>query len=132
MIRFRPIPLLALSFVALAFGAACPPRPGEISGNGQDDDDHDLSDCNDELCGDFEACIVVGACPVVANPPSQPTLDDNRKDLAPVAEVQGFLCPQFDDDGFRVGVPDPVTIILVSLSMDTNLTQIEPGYSLFI
>src|SRR5688572_24111661 len=109
--------LVALFALVLA---ACPPPPVEICNNGLDDDENDASDCNDEACAQDPSCVVVGVCPVDLNTPLIEGRGNTTEELGVGTEIQGFLCPQFDNDGFRVNVPDPGSIIIVTLTMETN------------
>jgi hypothetical protein len=65
-------------------------------------------------------------CPVDVNTPTQDAT--KAEDLLVGATVEGHLCPFRDDDGYRVIVPAAGDVIVVHLSMTTNLTPVEPSY----
>lgn len=73
----------------------------------------------------------VGQCVVEANAPLQRGFD-SAEPLELGAVVEGTLCPQRDNDGYRVVVDSPESVIVVTLSMTTNITNIEPAYSIFL
>ncbi|HEY4330919.1 MAG TPA: hypothetical protein VGM78_00050 [Ilumatobacteraceae bacterium] len=52
-------------------------------------------------------------------------------DITADTPIQGTLCPQFDDDGFRIHVANPGSILIVTLSMATPITNIDPSYNIF-
>jgi hypothetical protein len=55
---------------------------------------------------------------------------ETADDLALATEVSGFLCPQRDDDFYRIQVPNDGTVMRVHLYMTTNITPIEPAYTI--
>src|SRR5688572_17599846 len=60
-----------------------------------------------------------------------PTRDpETAVDLALATPVTGRLCPAFDDDGYRVNVENPGSVIIVTLSMTTNITNVNPAYQI--
>lgn len=126
ILRVVPGAIVALAVFPLA-GGACEEPPVEICNNGLDDDENGEQDCDDEACANDTACAVVGQCEVdLSFPRRDPT---TAVDLAFDTEVQGTLCPAFDEDGYRFTVTDAGTVILVSLRMDTFITSVEPAYS---
>ena len=126
MMRMVSSALAALLVFALS-GASCEELPAEICNNGLDDDENGTADCEDEACVNDTACAVVGPCEVDLNFPRRDP--STAVDLAFETEVQGTLCPAFDDDGYRLTISEPGTVILVSLRMDTFITSVEPAYS---
>lgn len=110
-------------------GAGCPEELAEVCGNGLDDDENGLSDCEDEACSAEPACIVVGECTVDVNFPRQDA--SSAVDIEPNAPLTGTLCPARDDDGYRITVENPGSVILVTLSMEPNaLSRLFLGYSI--
>jgi hypothetical protein len=96
----------ALVLVAVAL-AGCPPPVNKVP---------DAGTANDESCHvdrNFAARDPTTADPITANTP-----------------VQGYLCPQRDDDGYKIHVDNPGSILVVSLSMPTALTNVHPGYTI--
>jgi hypothetical protein len=72
-----------------------------------------------------------GQCVVEANAPLQRGMD-SAEPLALDTVVEGTLCPQRDNDGYRVTVAAPESVLVVTLSMTTNITPVEPVYSIFL
>lgn len=72
-----------------------------------------------------------GQCVVEANAPLQRGLDASDP-LELDTLVEGTLCPQFDNDGYRIVVGAPDSVIVVTLSMATSITPLEPVYSVFL
>jgi hypothetical protein len=50
--------------------------------------------------------------------------------LTPGTEVETVLCPARDQDLYRFNVPQARTIVKVELAMDTNITELQPGYAI--
>ena len=97
------------------------------------------------VVGVVGAVGVVAGCPPVVPPPPPPppppqgcVVDLNfavrdattAVDLAPNVPVQGLLCPARDDDGYRVHVPNPGSVIIATLSMLTNITNVNPKFTI--
>src|SRR5204862_502809 len=72
-----------------------------------------------------------GQCDIEANAPLNRGVD-SADPLELDTIVQGTLCPQRDNDGFRVVVDAPDSVIVVTLSMATNITNIEPAYEIVL
>jgi hypothetical protein len=125
------VSIAAASFAAslALLSAGCPEEKDEICGNNLDDDGNSAIDCDDEACRDLDECKPEQGCVVDTN---FPTRDANSAEaLTAGTEVTGTLCPARDDDGWRINVPNPGSVIVVTLSMDSNIiTNVTPGYSI--
>lgn len=107
--RSLPAPLLpvALSLLAPMLLGGCQPPPDEPTPD----------------AGFQQGCVVEGNAP----------LDRGLDTAVPLAlnvEVADTLCPQRDNDGYRITVGAPESVIVVTLSMTTNITPIEPIYEI--
>jgi hypothetical protein len=91
--------------VALALGCPTPPPPAVDAGQVEAD------------------------CVVDTNFPNQDA--ESADDITPGTPVQGTLCPARDDDGYRVHAAAG-DVIVVTLSMDTNITNVTPAYGLLL
>lgn len=121
-------PALPALVALFAMSSACPETAEEVCGNGLDDDDNGKADCDDAACAERTECQVVGECLVDVNfPRREPS---SATPLALSTPVTGTLCPARDDDGYRVTVPAPSSVILVTLSMETYITPLFLGYSI--
>ncbi len=91
------------------------------------------------------ACAALTACPPppeVKPPPPPPVegcqVDTNfptrdatsAVDLEASTPITGTLCPARDDDGYRVHA-NAGDVLVVTLSMGTNFTNVSPAYGLF-
>jgi hypothetical protein len=123
----RSLPCAAL--VLSVFGPlGCPEPAVEICGNGLDDDGNGLADCDEEICLQHPSCAFVGECPVDANIPLRDPSSAVPLEIG--VPQEGHLCPARDTDGYRVTVEQPGSVIVVTLSMDTNITRLFLGYSI--
>lgn len=130
-IPFAPLTCALALLAGLAgLAAGCPtPPPAEICGNGLDDDENGASDCEDDACAADEACVVVGECTIDVNFPKQSA--SSAVDIEPNTPLKGTLCPARDDDGYRITVPSPGSVILVTLSMEPDiLSRLFLGYTI--
>ncbi len=118
--------LAAFVLVSLA-GSSCEEIPVEICNNGLDDDENGTADCDDDACVNDTACAVVGRCEVDLSFPRRDPATAIPLELG--AEASGTICPAYDDDGYLLTIPNPGTVIQVTLSMDTFITSVEPSYS---